>query len=512
MTSKNHSPKNMPAEAVPKHVASEDAIANIDTPEDSFALPDIALGAEIDSRLLTPKTLLQLQRLIGNRATAKAIQRGPAEEIRDKANIGIELEFRNIRVTHRERDWDKVSEVEKLTTGGVDGELVTDQQQGKSAIIEWSSNHPATSTTENAKKFQAKIVKLQEKLGSKSSGSLEEMINLIKPFFKVGDVQAGLVGKVTYSYNANAKTQTQVNLEVPFENIGLDLTGGPNAASDASKLFSGNSSDSKNAAAVFVKSREVANTFAQAMIENYNLTHAPAIPAAAKKGLASLLTIFFHTEILHATGGGKDAQGVLFKTGAGDLVRQALDANGKLVLWDYAHTKNLGQELAAKAWPVYNDVFKGRGGPEREGVLKAQVEKQANLAFKHDPTEVGTPKEQKDQRYGAEAGGYGATVDDDWYVQNDSITGLPTFVHWAAVDTTRPYQFFWTRTLSGVKTGKQFDVATHSNNANTQSSKYLIAEIRKLDNEINALAGKPISDIDRTRIGNKVKALQKPIL
>lgn len=312
-----------------------------------------------------------------------------------------------------------------------------------------------------------------------------------------------LTNQVKYHY-VEGKTQTQVNLEIPFENIGQDLTKSANKASDASNLFHG--SESEKAKQVFVQARVDANRLADEMLKIYNAARPPIAVKPAKQGIASLLTVFLHSEILSPTEGlslktgAKDRQGVLFKTGAGDLIRQALNTEGKKVLWYYVKKYNLPSKLGEIGKQIYQSAFGDRGGKNQLDLLSKQIIKQANLSF----TRRGSQEWDKDWRYGSETTGYSSVVDLDWYFQNE------TYIREAALDKNKPYEKVGTTYLSGVKTGKEFNVASHSDSSGKISSPFVIAEIRRLDNEINSLAGKPITDIERKRIAQKVKALQTP--
>ncbi|OJJ19858.1 hypothetical protein BKI52_15365 [marine bacterium AO1-C] len=445
---------------------------------------------------------VQMKSSQGGLSSLLPIQRITTQDrqIRDKANVGVEVELRNITVTRTDRKWNKKAGLEFLTTGGVDGQFVTDQHQGKSAIIEWASGHPPFSQTNKGKDQQDQVDKIVEIVNSKTTGKLTELVAALQPHLDIGNVKNAHTD-VKYKRNNASETQTQVNVEIPFENIGR-IPGGNQKSKDVANLFTG--SASKNARDVFVKSRKAARRLASQMLITWNGNNVHQYGNTAKNSIASLLTLFLHAEVNGATGGGKDAQGVLFKTGAGDLTRLALNADGKVVLWYCIHRNdNFIDALVDKARSVYKEVYKGRGGKRAIQSLESRVRAQAEASFKVGPHDV-----EKDIRWEDEHtnGGYTDTVDEDWYEQDN------TYMREDEVDDTRKYKWADTRYLSGVKTGKTFGTSTHSSNDNTRSEKYLIAEVRRNDNEINKLVKMTgISQQQRNKLHKKIRSLQTPI-
>lgn len=424
------------------------------------------------------------------------------KEIRNKANVGVEVELRNITITRNDRKWNESNGLEQLTTGGDDGQFVTDQHQGKSAIIEWASGHPGFSQTNKGKNQQDQVDEIVNIVNQNTTGKLSDLVQALSAHMDIGNL-IGDHDEVRYKRNSASEMQTQVNVEVPFENIGKIPTGAKKDQ-DAANLFTG--SASKKAKEVFVKSRKNARKIASKMLLTWNDNNVQQYGNAAKNSLASLLTIFLHSEINDATGGGKDAQGVLFKTGAGDLIRSALNNDGKKVLWYCIHEvadDEFINLLGDKAKAIYQEVYRGRGGQAALQRVEQQVIRQAGYSFK-----VGAADIEKDIRWEDEHTNqaYTDTVDEDWVEQDN------TYMRENEVDKSRDYEWADTRALSGVKTGKTFGVSTHSSNDDTRSEKYLIAEIRRNDNDINKLVKmNGIHQAQRNKLAKKIRSLQTPI-
>ncbi|OJJ19870.1 hypothetical protein BKI52_15425 [marine bacterium AO1-C] len=423
------------------------------------------------------------------------------QQIRDQANVGVEVELRNITISRADREWDEDRGLEELTEGGTDGVFVTDQHQGKSAIIEWASGHPPFSETHKGKDQQKQLDNIMKALDSKPSGKLPELIETLNDHIDVGNVIDDHEN-VKFRRNAAGDLQTQVNLEIPFENIGR-VPADAHKERDTANLFSGDKS--RLAKEVFISSRVAAQSVAGQMLTAWNTNHvANQFTNEAKFSLASLFTVFLHSEINDATGGEKDAQGVLFKTGAGDLVRTALKDDAKQVLWYCMHRNdNFITQLSTKAKAIYAEVYRGRGGDAAVQELETQVERQARRSF-----QVAAADEIKRLRWGNEHGGgaYGNTVDEDWFEQEGA------YVREAAYDESKNPEWVDSRHLTGVKTGKTFDVSEYLSDDGSKSAKYMIAEVRRNDNDINELV--KMAGIDartRNKLATKIKGVQTPI-
>lgn len=390
------------------------------------------------------------------------------DEIGEKAHIGIEVEFRNLRIYNPSREWNTRAGLEVLTEGGPDGVFTTDQHQDKYAIIEWGSNHLPFSKTANGSIFKEKIAKI---ISSAKNGFLKEFISNLRPYVDVGQLK-NEYNQVRLSKISAGFRQTQVNIEVPFENIGK-IT---NSKQDSSNLFDGvKSMKAKN---VFIKARELANVISDEMISTY-LAHDSTLDLAnVKVNIASLLTIFLHTEVNSLIGHEKDVQGVLFKTGAGDLARLALNDNAKKILWYCVHKDNFYiKKIVEGCVEIYEKVTLSYQKQNYTNEI-SEVRKNVLNSFKV----IGTSSiDEKKKRWGDELTGY-----------NKSVIG--------------EYEALY---LSGVKTGKFFNLQEHGSKDNSLKKKFIIAEIRRLDNVINQIITS--NKEEREEIANKIKNLQKPI-
>lgn len=401
--------------------------------------------------------------------TQRCIQKTKEDEIGKKANLGIEVELRGLIIHNPSRNWDEGAGLEVLTEGGPDGVFTTDQHQGKDAIIEWGSNHPPFSKTNQGSIFEEKLAKINSFV---KNGKLTDFINNLQTHVNVGQLK-GEYSNVTLKKGSGNFMQTQVNIEVPFENIGKITT----STQDSSNLFNGvKSTKAKN---VFIEARVLANVISDEMISTYSVHDDTLDLANVKDNIASLLTIFLHTEANSLIGEGKDVQGVLFKTGAGDLARLALNDNAKKILWYCVHKDDVYIERIAKGCvDIYEKVNSAIPNLKRHDDNVLKVKNKVLDSFKVTGTSF---IDEKKRRWGDELTGY-----------NESVIG--------------EYEALY---LSGVKTGKFFNLQEHSSDDHSLKKKFIIAEIRRLDNEINEIATS-LSPQRRKVIAEKIKKLQKP--
>ncbi|OJJ19857.1 hypothetical protein BKI52_15360 [marine bacterium AO1-C] len=483
--------------------------------------------------------------------TQKEIQQEKDELIphfRDESNLGVEVEMRNIILTRNDnKDWDDDGEPVELTSGGKDGSWVTDQQAGNQAVIEWNTDHPKFKDSNQGVSFQEKLNKLNQVLESNGTGTLDQLVKLAKPIMDIGDINQKYKA-VTFENFANYVTQTQVNMEVPFTNIGKIPTNKEQEKHDSANMFSG--SKSKKPKEVFIKSRELANALSKQMLELWNKKNPlDTYKISQMWNLNSTLTVFLHTAIFNGLGGGKDPQGVLFKTGAGDLVRTGLDSKQKKVLW-HAMNENSGvdfyEELAYKGSDIYKLVYQKGSSSTQEEDIYTSIKREAILAFKavsqqelNDlylayKNERGGKKGKKrrkileelergflsNTRWGDEKqqGGYGDQIDSD-YVEFDKYK-IDTVAPKDRKGLSNPFSMVKdgesNLEASGVSTGKDFGLTHHSYNGKHIKGveiAYILAEIRRNDNDLNKLVGKHRPKVKPEKlkeIQEKIKDIQTP--
>jgi len=444
------------------------------------------------------------------------------KQIGGKANLGVEVEFRNLVLylpgTSKNENadeeakvkWDNFGAPVAITKGGKDGALVTDQHSGGKAVVEWNSAHPSLKDSKNGGDFQTKVNLVNKLLSTQASGKLGDLINKINKIMDVGSLANNLItsipsknnpkqkekieyalANIEYTTNKN-QIQTQINMEVPFTKLGLDPEKqGQN--NDMSKLFSGSGSD--QAKLTFTKARGVANEIATEMIQKVYKQEQKKHQKIHQE-LASLFTIHLHNAIYQGMDAGKDAHHVLFKTGVGDLVRSVLSKKSKQVLWECIHNIKgdyFIKKLAKQSKLIYQNVYKGRGGAKMlDEIYKTTCIIGLN-AFKVEDVINEDNFEDfalkilllKKDRWGNES-------KSEAYSSN--------------INDTKN-----TRKLTGAATGKYFETSKHKSLDKKEKAHYLIAEIRRKGNDINKLVKKKgITPEERKELAKLIEELQTP--
>ncbi|HAS42003.1 MAG TPA: hypothetical protein DCS93_16090 [Microscillaceae bacterium] len=434
--------------------------------------------------------------------------------IRDKANVGVEIEMRNITLTRTDKKWDKDGDVVKLTAGGHDGNWVTDQHSGMDAVIEWNTPHPNLKGSNYGANFQQKLEEFYQLLGSKDTGTLEQLVNLASGVMNLGSIN-GKYKDVTYHFNPAYHTHTQVNMEVPLMNIGKIPQNAQEEASDSAKMFSGN--NSKFAKQVFIESRLASNKIIEQVMADWKAAdYGYSVEKNDFAEITSIFTIFLHSAIHMGMGGGKDPQGVLFKNGAGDLVRTSLSYGQKEALWNVMHQAktNYPGLFAEEARKIYDKVHKSRGGDTVADRIARIVNIQARRAFvTHKRSDIPQHEQGNEQqnhkrmimfkklvRWGDEfkKQTYGSNVDFNTVIKNP--------------DTQR---YERTHGLAGTMTGKAFEATKHKFQGRfvSESVDFVLAEIRRNDNDINKFVKKNgISDEKRDELKQLIQGLQTPMM
>ena len=221
--------------------------------------------------------------------------------LRDASNVGVEVEIRNVTLTRGDnKNWDDDGEPVTLTSGGKDGVWVTDQHSANKAIIEWNTDHPKFKDSNFGGNFQEKLDRLNNALTSSSVGTFAELVNLASGIMDVGSV-VSKYKDVGYDYNQNYVTQTQVNMEVPLQNIGKIPQKDKDKKHDSAQMFSG--AKSRQAKEVFIKSRKYANDLTGEMLAAWNNDNPnQKYKISDMENLISTMTIFMHTAIFNGLG------------------------------------------------------------------------------------------------------------------------------------------------------------------------------------------------------------------
>ena len=438
---------------------------------------------------------------------------------RDEANVGVEVEMRNVTIIRNDKKhWKEDGEPVDLTTGGPDGSWVTDQQAEEKAIIEWNTDHPKFKDSNYGATFQEKLDRFNQMLDSTKIDTLGQLVQLAKPIMDVGTINKKY-DKVSVLSEANKVSQTQVNMEVPLANIGKIPQKQEDQKHDSANMFSGGKA--KKSKDVFVRSRKAANNTLGRMLEHWNEKHPQSKQKiGALQEVASTLTIFLYTGILNGHGGTKDSQGVLFKTGAGDLVRTALDSGQKKFLWymmNETTDKDFYISLCYDAIDIYKHAFESGVTTDKAEEVGRYVYGEAKEIFKAVSSqriqELDDLYENEDDdddrldilselitalsttsRWGDEhkAGTYGDSINSDVIsvstYNQDTDNPDPKLDDWDAVD-----EYHSNINVSGVSTGKDFPVTRHEYNGKHIkgiSIPYILAEIRHNDNDLNKLVRK----------------------
>lgn len=478
--------------------------------------------------------------------------------LRDEANVGVEVEINNIILTRNDNtNWDDDGEPVTLTNGGDHGVWVTDQHSQDKAIIEWNSNHPKFKESNFGGDFQKKLDRLYSILRSNPVGTFADLVNLTSGIMDVGSV-VSKYKDVGYDFTARYKTMTQVNMEVPLKNIGKIPLPEKDKKHDSEHMFSGNRS--KNSKEIFKQSRKYANELTQEMLAEWNNDHPTQIYQNNQmETLTSTLTIFLHTSIINGSGDSKDLQGVLFKTGAGDLVRAALTPQEKKVLWHAFHESSTdhitkiaerGTEIFQKATgkmgssleiDIHNSIYDDARAAfvikdvyaiepkmlDAEDELKKLEDELKKLQAELKKIKSKKGKAKKEKEIVAKEEEYDEKEEEYDDYRKDLITSLKQNARWykefdkqGYVDTVEPKMVgvydneqYRTTSVTGVATGKDFSITQHGHQGKYVSKKlnYILAEIRRNDNEINTLVKKDaISTEERKRIAKIIQDIQTP--
>ena len=200
------------------------------------------------------------------------------------------------------------------------------------------------------------------------------------------------------------------------------------------------------------------------------------------------------------------------------MVRSALLPQQKKVLWHAFHESSTSHidSIATKGASIYKQVFKGRGGKGQEIEIHNSIFDEVRAAFivkdindiEDDMQNANTQEEydeleldlitalQQDARWGDELtkGGYGNSIATDMVAVYDN----------EEYDTTE---------ITGVSTGKDFGITQHSHTGKYHRVRlnYILAEIRRNDNEINKLVKKKgISPKKREELKDLIQNIQTP--
>ncbi|OJJ19856.1 hypothetical protein BKI52_15355 [marine bacterium AO1-C] len=435
------------------------------------------------------------------------------EHIGRKANVGVEVEMRNITLTRADKTWDEDGQVIRLSKGGYDGNWVTDQHSGNDAVIEWNTVHPSFGGSDYGAEFQQKLEDFYQLLDSNSTGTLEELANLASGVMDIGDIRSKYKD-ITYSFNSAHQTNTQVNMEVPLLNIGRIPENAQEQAMDSAKMFSGN--NSKFAKEVFIQSRLAANNIILQVMKDWKESeHGYSVDKKDVEEITSIFTIFLHSAIHNGMGGGKDPRGVLFKNGAGDLVRTSLNYGQKKTLWVVMHQSKTDYTalLAEAGKKIYTQVHKGRGGNTMADKIALRVQNQAFKAFlTHKKSTIPKYSEGNERQNYHRLVMYKKLA--RWGNEYKQKTYGDEVNTRSLVKNRNNDEFERTNELTGVATGKYFEPTSHNFKGRhiSESVDFVLAEIRRNDNDINKLVKKRgISDQKRDELKQLIQGIQTPM-